>query len=251
MNKITQLLRKGRSLSSRFYNRNTAHQDSALQYQNGVDKQMKRAQTAWIKHMGKYKNSLGVVILPENAPVLSDKHIANCRLLPNREAVIRQMKKGGIVAEVGVQKGEFSQLILQTCQPTKFHLIDLSLKYYGIDKRFKSEIDAGVVHLHEGDSSAIVRGFPDRYFDFIYIDADHSYEGVKRDIQAAKAKIKDGGFLLFNDYTYWSPAECMPYGVIQGVNELCIEEDWEMTYFALGGYMYCDVAIRRCKDANE
>ena len=71
------------------------------------------------------------------------------------------------------------------------------------------------------------------YIRAIYIDADHSYEGVKRDIQAGISKVKHDGFLVFNDYTYWSPAECLPYGVIQAVNELCLEGEWEMIYFAL------------------
>ena len=53
------------------------------------------------------------------------------------------------------------------------------------------------------------------------------------------------GYLIFNDYTYWSPVECIPYGVMHAVNELCLDEDWQVAYFALDPYMYCDVAIRR------
>jgi len=68
---------------------------------------------------------------------------------------------------------------------------------------------------------------------------------LKKDIEAGKSKVKKDGFLIFNDYTYWSPCECMEYGVIQAVNELCREDDWKMIYFAFGYYMYCDVAIRR------
>ena len=90
-----------------------------------------------------------------------------------------------------------------------------------------------------------LKQFPDSYFDFIYFDGDHSYHGVKRDIEAGKSRVKEEGFLIFNDYTYWSPAECMEYGVIQAVNELCREDEWKIVYFALGYYMYCDVALKR------
>ena len=131
------------------------------------------------------------------------------------------------------ETGKFSKSILEICRPSKLHLIDLNLQEYSIRERFQSDIDADVVCLHEGDSSIIIQGFPDRYFDFIYIDGDHTYQGVKRDIQAATSKLTESGFLLFNDYTYWSPVECTPYGVIHAVNELCLEQDWEAVYFSL------------------
>jgi hypothetical protein len=70
---------------------------------------------------------------------------------------------------------------------------------------------------------------------------------VIRDIAAAKAKVAPSGFLLFNDYTFWSPTECMPYGVVRAVNELCLNDDWEFAYLALGNFGYMDVALRRRK----
>lgn len=36
--------------------------------------------------------------------------------------------------------------------------------------------------------------------DFVFIDADHSYEGVTRDIMAWKDKVKAGGWLCGHDY---------------------------------------------------
>jgi len=37
-------------------------------------------------------------------------------------------------------------------------------------------------------------------FDFIYIDGDHRYEGVKRDIELAIPLLKPGGVMLLDDY---------------------------------------------------
>jgi len=100
------------------------------------------------------------------------------------------------------------------------------------------------VKLHEADSADTIASFPEGYFDFIYVDADHGYEGVVRDIAAAKSKVGPNGYVIFNDYTFWSPTECMPYGIVQAVNELCLAEDWEFAYLALGNLGYMDVALR-------
>ena len=209
-----------------------------------IDRKLQKAQAAWLRQMKDFKDSFGCIQLP-HTPMLTERHLKNCRLLPYREAILQKMRIGGVVAEVGVQTGQFSKSIIDICQPFKLHLIDLDLQRFSIHNKFKQEIDAGIVYLHEGDSSSIIQDFPNNYFDFIYIDADHSYQGVKRDIQAAKSKIMEQGFLIFNDYTYWSPVECMRYGVIQAINELCLEEDWEIIYFALQPRMYCDVALKR------
>ena len=121
----------------------------------------------------------------------------------------------------------------------------MDLRSHSVQQRFAAQIESGSVVLHEERSARALRKLSDRYLDFVYIDADHSYEGVKKDITVAKRKIRDDGYLIFNDYTYWSPAECMRYGVMQAVNELCLDEGWEFVFLALDPYMYCDVVIRR------
>jgi len=210
-----------------------------------IREDMSKARDAWFRVMGPYKNSFGCIQLPHPAPMLTDKQVEGCYVLPDRETILQKMKRGGIVAEVGVQAGEFSRSILDICSPSQIHLIDIDLRSHAIHEKFGKEINAGIVQLQEEDSSSALKKFPDSFFDFIYIDGDHSYNGVKKDIEAGKSKVKKDGFLIFNDYTYWSPCECMEYGVIQAVNELCREDDWKMIYFAFGYYMYCDVAIRR------
>ena len=210
-----------------------------------VERQLEKARRAWLNEMKDLKDDLGVVILPEKAPELTARHLSRCEVVQNREYILQRIPKGGVGVEVGVQEGMFSRLILDICQTRELHLIDLDLRRYGIAEKFQTEIERGLVKLHEGDSSRLIAGFPDNYFDFIYIDADHSYPGVKKDIKAARTKVKAGGLLIFNDYTFWSPGECINYGVIQAVNELCVEDDWEFRYFALAGYMYCDVALSK------
>ena len=51
--------------------------------------------------------------------------------------------------------------------------------------------------LHE--ASEIARG----RFDFVLIDGDHTYEGVRRDIEGALPVLEPDSHLLFHDSHYW------------------------------------------------
>jgi hypothetical protein len=66
--------------------------------------------------------------------------------------------------------------------------------------------------LHRDYSFNIVDKFPDQYFDFIYIDANHEYEPVKRDIELYLPKTKH----LIGGHDY---QENWP-GVLKAVNEI-------------------------------
>jgi SAM-dependent methyltransferase len=177
------------------------------------------------------------------APQLGDDHLRSCVVVPTRTALIHKLKKGGIVAEVGVDQGKFSREILDIASPGELHLIDHRIE--PAVRTLAATSEKSRVRLHHGDSAAVLDEFPDAYFDWIYIDAQHTYEGVARDIEAARRVVKPAGFLVFNDYTPWSYIEMQPYGVVAAVNELCVNDGWEVVYLALPAHMYCDVAVRR------
>jgi spermidine synthase len=165
-------------------------------------------------------------------------------VLPERTALLAHLPKGGLVAEVGTLRGDFAREILRITEPRELHLIDIKI----LSTVQKMAEDASLrdrLRVHESDSVEALMSFPDEFFDWIYIDAQHTYEGVTRDIDAARCKIKAGGFLVFNDYTMWSYVEMQPYGVVTAVNELCINDNWEIVYLALPNHMYCDVALRK------
>jgi len=180
------------------------------------------------------------------AKELSTKYIKNCRMVQNRVALLEHIPKCGKCAEIGVMYGDFSQEILRATTPEKLHLIDLHRpSIEGAKTRFASEMACGQVEVHLGDSSAIVSEFPESSLDWIYIDGDHAYEGVKRDLEASRHAVKPDGLIVLNDYQYFSIVEFMKYGVIEAVNEFCLQYDWEIIYFALQGRMYNDVILRR------
>ena len=54
--------------------------------------------------------------------------------------------------------------------------------------------------LHKDFSYNVADKFEDKSMDFIYIDGDHSYEAVKRDLEMYLPKLKDNGVIGGHDY---------------------------------------------------
>jgi len=72
----------------------------------------------------------------------------------------------------------------------------------------RNNIHDKIIQLHENginclfydmNSGDYFNKLTDEIFDCIFIDADHSYEGVKKDYDNALKHIKDGGYLIFHD----------------------------------------------------
>lgn len=57
-----------------------------------------------------------------------------------------------------------------------------------------------IVHPIIGYSQDVVHKFNDDEYDVIYVDGDHDYTSVKRDIQMYLPKLKSGGFMCGHDY---------------------------------------------------
>jgi uncharacterized Rossmann fold enzyme len=72
---------------------------------------------------------------------------------------------------------------------------------------------AEVVAMSSQEASHI---FPGALFDFVFIDADHSYEGCKADIAAWLPRVKPGGLLCGHDY---NNTDFEDFGVTRAVDE--------------------------------
>jgi hypothetical protein len=171
--------------------------------------------------------------------------------------------EGGVIAEVGVARGDFSEFLIDQLKPKRFVAFDLfdmhewgnawgiptakylsnmtHLEFY--QRRF-ADRNADVV-IEVGMSHLQFAKYPDKSFDLIYIDGDHRYEGVKKDAEIAKNKVVDKGVLVFNDYLAFSAWEGSVYGVMRAVNELIVKDDWVVTGFALNHWMHYDIALRK------
>ena len=49
-------------------------------------------------------------------------------------------------------------------------------------------------------STVVIDNFPKNFFDFVYIDGDHSYKGAKSDLRNYYPKVKRGGVIAGHDY---------------------------------------------------
>lgn len=138
--------------------------------------------------------------------------------------VKKYVKTKSIGAEIGVRIGEFSDFLLQNIRLKKLHLIDPWMLYtngpqindgFGANKadqnkidgwydevktKFHNEIKNNQIIIHRLKSQDAVSSFDNEYFDWIYIDGDHTYNGVKLDLELYWPKLKSGGFMTGDDY---------------------------------------------------
>ena len=119
-----------------------------------------------------------------------------------------------VCAEIGVWAGDFSNHILHFCNPAKLHLVDPWISQYPKSGRWYSGPQAGLDNKFEQVSSSFANDdrvvihrefsskvqFEKDYFDWVYIDGDHTYEVVKQDLSKYYSLIKTGGFLCGHDY---------------------------------------------------
>ena len=188
---------------------------------------------------------------------LAEKHIKNCVLLLNRQALLSRMEKGCKVAEIGVNRGDFSELILKIAEPERLHLIDAwnSVMYpesllKEVEGRFRKPVASGKVQIHRKLSTEAADDFEDGYFDWIYLDANHSYDSVHSELVKYAPKIRRDGTIAGHDYTQGHWEELCRYEVIEAVHEFCVENEWELVYLTVEPTEVQSFAIRRIRRAD-
>lgn len=102
-----------------------------------------------------------------------------------------------------------------------------------VDKARSAEQRLGFPVTVIREFSALAAGqFDDESLDWVFIDADHSYEGCKEDIEAWYPKVVSGGVLCGHDYiendTYWRGVKV---GVKQAVDEFCTAHSLDFHVF--------------------
>jgi hypothetical protein len=196
----------------------------------------------WVRRAVRLARHVATPAVP-SAP-LPGRLLADCRMCASRYELVAALG-GGRIAEIGTDKGEFAQHVLATCDPDRLHLVDVDFSALVPALR-----DDARIQLHEGRSHQVLAAFPDEYFDWIYIDADHSYAGVTRDATMAASKVKKGGYLVFNDFAHMDPL-LGAYGVHRAVVDFAVSKNWQFAWFAYDPFALYDVALRRPTDQQQ
>lgn len=126
-----------------------------------------------------------------------------------------KLKRG---VEVGVAEGNFSNLLLAKSNLDILYSIDCWLKFpkeVYQDKRNDSQFRINLRYFHtvlrlskykersvifRMKSEDAVKMFKDGELDFVYLDANHHYESIMKDLELWYPKVKKGGILAGHDY---------------------------------------------------
>ncbi|MCP5052677.1 MAG: class I SAM-dependent methyltransferase [bacterium] len=178
----------------------------------------------------------------------------------DRGFLLEMLPKDSIGAEIGVHMGDFTRQILEKVSPKELHLIDpwkheasstyknawyggqaengqkeMDERYSKVCDRFDGEISKGIVKVDRGFSTDILNQLPDDYLDWVYIDGNHLYEYVKKDLELAFQKTKPGGYITGDDYTdggWWEG------GVKKAVDEFAKTDSMELIEIRNGQFIF-------------
>ena len=89
--------------------------------------------------------------------------------------------------------------------------------YNGVVKKFSKYEEAEICRMGSNDWFEQYKKTGEK-LDWIYIDGDHSYTGVKNDLNNAIEVVKPGGIIIGDDYK-WKSLDADKGGVKKAVNE--------------------------------
>jgi hypothetical protein len=183
-------------------------------------------------------------------------------LAPNnqRTFLLERLPQNSIGAEIGVWQGDFSDRLLQFVHPKELHLIDpwkyepaplykyalyggqtkngqaeMDQRYEAVRARFAAQVQRGQVIFQRGFSEDMLGKFPDNYFDWVYIDGNHLYDYVKKDLELSLRKTKPGGWVAGDDYVggqWWKD------GVNKAVDEFAKKQEVELVELRERQFMF-------------
>jgi len=127
--------------------------------------------------------------------------------------IINQIKLTGTFVEIGTYGAHFAYNILAICHPQKLYCVDP----YAVYDNFKDAINThplddvyaeakqrlspfgDTVEFLRMFSDEAVKRFDDSSLDFVYIDGNHAYKYVMKDLEGWYPKLRDGGLLCCDD----------------------------------------------------
>jgi hypothetical protein len=149
---------------------------------------------------------------------------------------VRDLGLTGTCVEVGVAEGKFADEFLRRWQDS-YAMVDRWCHIDGYDDimngpdeehelRYRQAMDVRARHGSDRirvlrmDSVAAAAEFSDKSLPFVYLDGDHSYDGLRRDFAAWWPKVKPGGVIAGHDY-YDKPPFAVRSALCSLVNGPC------------------------------
>ena len=161
--------------------------------------------------------------------------------MKTREKLVELINSKGLLGnaiEIGVAEGSFANHNIKNWNGDKYFMVDPWTRYAGYndlldrnDEILENQfMDVAKKYLLD-HRTQIVRTtslhaaqlFPDNFFDWIYIDANHQYEFIRDDIDAWFPKCRSGGCFSGHDYKSESG-----FGVIRAVDDFVKKNDLEL-----------------------
>lgn len=156
-------------------------------------------------------------------------------LIKNRLDIHLCVPSNSIIAEVGVKEGKFFKHLIKTIKPQKAYAIDCwdlfitkSQNDSDTNRSELLEMKNKIIRKYKKDPRIIIindfsdvasKQIPDESLDFVYLDADHSYEGCKTDLECWYPKVKKNGIIAGHDYADVVTPNGVEFNVVKAVNE--------------------------------
>jgi hypothetical protein len=174
-----------------------------------------------------------------------DLHLLKAELLAEHRVFERRpladlLPKGGIGAEIGVFAGLFSAILLELTKPRLAYFVDpwwtvfgerypdwgtytdrgrlaTRTAYQAASRRIASHANGARTEIVIDVSMNFFKGMPDHYFDWVYLDSSHTYEGTAAELAIIRPKLKPDGILAGDDWL--DDPSHIHYGVSKAVRE--------------------------------
>ena len=178
----------------------------------------------------------------------------------NRNQIVNEIVSkidNGIFVEIGTHEGHFADYILSNSNNSILYCIDPYIKYDNYEdainnitgdilyenvyKRLENKYGKRVIFIRKLSTDAV--DLIPNNIDFLYIDGNHKYTYVYKDLELYYPKVKSNCYIIGDDavdvdeskrnengdvYIEWGGSHCYgQYGVIKAFNEFILKEKIE------------------------
>lgn len=158
--------------------------------------------------------------------------------------------ENGVFVEIGTHQGQFADHILNSSKNSVLYCIDPYICYDQYDDAINNitgddlfNSTSNILKSKYGDRIVFIRKFAEdavrdipNDIDFLYIDGNHRYKYVYKDLELYYPKVKKDGYVIGDDavdhddtkrnengdvFIEWCPGFYGHYGVIKAFREFC------------------------------